>query len=96
MGPHLRAAEMIETESDQGINLKAIRLDRIVTGFADAERAGIDSLQGGVDLSEEIVQVSGGHRSGSSLEPSATLKELRSDIFTGSGGSRVHFSHLGA
>jgi hypothetical protein len=38
-------AEVVQTESHQGIALQPVRLDGVVAAFAEAERAAIDPLQ---------------------------------------------------
>ena len=91
MSQQLCLTEVVQTKSGQRIMLQPVRLDRIVASLAEAVRAGIDSLQSGVNLRDEIVEVGSGNRGRSRLQSSAPVEKLRPECVTGGHGSRIHF-----
>src|ERR1017187_7724445 len=93
MRQHLRLTEVVQTESDQRITLQPVRLDGIVAGFAEAERAAVDPLQGAVDFGDEVVEVGSGNGVGSRLKSSAPFQKLRAEpvIRRGESCGRIHF-----
>src|SRR5258706_10727070 len=91
MSQQLCLTEVVQTKSDQRIMLQPVRLDRIVASLAEAVRAGIDSLQSGVNLRDEIVEVGSRNGGSSRLQSSAPVEKLRPECVTAGRGSRIHF-----
>jgi hypothetical protein len=86
---------VVETVSGEGINEKSVGFNRLVTGFADAEGAGLHSLQGGVHFAKQLSDTLGvGNGGNGRVEPFSSGQELVSqsrvsDIARGL--TRLHF-----